>query len=102
MCEKEQISQIAEIVGKCDCDDCDNCSYSGWWNGNLECFDYKIANALYNAGYRKQSEGEWGFDGTSWTCSECGEYAPVDKYRQTRHTDFCPNCGAHMKGVKKK
>lgn len=56
MCEKEQISQIAEIVGKCDCDDCDNCSYSGWWNGNLECFDYKIANALYNANYRLQSE----------------------------------------------
>ena len=49
-------------------------------------------------GYLKQSEGEWGFDGMSWTCSECGEYAPVDKYGQTRHTDYCPNCGAKMKG----
>jgi rubrerythrin len=41
----------------------------------------------------KQSEGEWGFDGMSWTCSECGEYAT-----KGIKTDFCPYCGAHMKG----
>lgn len=57
-----------------------------------------ILVSLKNAGYRKQIEGEWGFDGMNWTCSECGEYAPVDKYGQIRHTDYCPNCGAKMKG----
>jgi rubrerythrin len=41
----------------------------------------------------QQSEGEWGFDGMSWTCSECGEYAT-----KGIKTDFCPYCGAHMKG----
>lgn len=45
------------------------------------------------AGFRKQSEGEWGFDGRSWTCSECGEYAT-----KGIKTDFCPKCGAQMKG----
>ena len=51
------------------------------------------AKYLMEQGYRKQSEGEWGFDGMSWTCSECGEYAT-----KGIKTDFCPNCGAKMKG----
>lgn len=52
-----------------------------------------IREGLLNAGYRKQVEGEWGFDGMSWTCSECGEYAT-----KGIKTTFCPNCGAKMKG----
>ena len=59
------------------------------------------AVALYEAGYRKQSEGEWeyvngdiGYD--EYGCSICGEnvafYDEEDKY------NFCPNCGAKMKG----
>ena len=40
--------------------------------------------------YRKASDGEWGFDGMSWTCSKCGEYALLDKYKQAVHSDFCP------------
>lgn len=92
MSKEKQIEEMAKYLhytceGECFRDkdgfiDCDACK---------ACY-------LYDAGYRKQSEGEWGFDGMSWTCSECGEYAPVDKYGQTRHTDFCPECGAKMKG----
>ena len=63
------------------------------------------AEALYNAGYRKQSEGEWRSElvkKCDWkgkehqyyqpnSCSLCHE--PVLK-----RTPFCPNCGAKMKG----
>ena len=54
--------------------------------------------ALYNAGYRKQSEGEWIWteNGNAdyekyWVCSNCKEHDFVK-------SKFCPNCGAKMKG----
>lgn len=68
-------------------------------NHKKSVLDYRwLATEAHNAGYRKQIEGEWGFDGMSWTCSECGEYAPIDKHKKTVKSKFCPNCGAHMKG----
>ena len=42
------------------------------------------------AGYRKQSEGEWIGD-WDYECSVCHEYHDFK-------TNFCPNCGAKMKG----
>ena len=61
--------------------------------------DYEgTAKLLIEKGWHKQSEGEWGFDGMSFTCSECGEYAPIDKHRNTIKSHYCPNCGAKMKG----
>ena len=38
--------------------------------------------------------GEWGFDGTGWTCSECDSYG-TDLYK------YCPHCGAKMDGERK-
>ena len=57
-----------------------------------------IAKALYEAGYRKQSEGEWiakeriirSITALNYTCSVCGV--------EGRCTPYCPNCGAKMKG----
>ena len=61
---------------------------------------------LYNAGYRKQSEGEWEtiphrpraemFNAYSHICSACKYF-----YKDVRPIGykFCPNCGAKMKGV---
>lgn len=52
---------------------------------------------LYNAGYRKQSEGEWIKDNTSkfehrYNCSVCN-------YRFFGiPTNYCPSCGAKMNG----
>lgn len=52
---------------------------------------------LYNADYRKQSEGEWIKDNTSkfknrYNCSVCD-------YRFFGiPTPYCPKCGARMKG----
>lgn len=61
-----------------------------------------VAEALYNAGYRKQIEGEWEkrtfiiFDSekVGYTCSECNTTWDTE-------TKFCPNCGARMKGENK-
>jgi hypothetical protein len=63
------------------------------------------AEALYNAGYRKQSEGEWierdciteskrgrTIHYSTQKCSVCGRWNGRHK------TNFCPNCGAKMKG----
>ena len=58
-----------------------------------------IARDLYNAGYRKQSEGEWIkriwiiFDSekVGFCCSKCNTTWDTP-------TKFCPNCGAKMKG----
>lgn len=63
-----------------------------------------VAEALYTAGYRKQSEGEWidkptGAYGRwqSW-CSACGKHSGIGGIESNRHKPFCPNCGARMKG----
>lgn len=53
------------------------------------------ATAVYNAGYRKQSEGEWTYgDNDTMKCTLCRRRMP--KIILAR---FCPNCGAKMKGV---
>lgn len=69
---------------------CDNCDTSS-------CDIYELCVDLYNAGYRKQSEGEWidaDPDGHLYrfTCSLCG------KTKLGRGTPYCPHCGAKMKG----
>jgi rubrerythrin len=58
-----------------------------------------VADSLYNAGYRKQSEGRWEkrvfviFDSekVGYRCSECNTTWDTE-------TPYCPHCGAHMKG----
>ena len=97
MSKEKQIEEMAKIlldVGE---------SYYG-----LKC-DENVAMceayALYNAGYRKQSKGEWicEKEETVWSetllhehCSECGrKFTRTDKQVPI---NFCPNCGAKMKG----
>ena len=71
----------------------------------------KTAENLYNAGYRKQIEGEWELEHETYgkmRCSVCGKECPTerkpDPYEDYQMTDFyitspfCPNCGAKMKG----
>lgn len=57
------------------------------------------AEMLYNAGYRKQSEGEWIKDDKSkfkhrYYCSVCGFY------RIGTPSKYCEECGSKMKGGK--
>lgn len=66
------------------------------------------AKAFYEAGYRKQSEGEWiyhdcvhSFDGlmSGYACSCCSTFIFDDIYEDTSYPkNFCPGCGAKMKG----
>ena len=52
------------------------------------------AHRVQMAGYRKQVEGEWGFDCRyGYFCTNCGEEAEEDET-----TPYCPFCGAKMKG----
>ncbi len=91
---KKQIEELKDCIDSlygCDC------AYYG-----VE--GLAIAEALYNAGYRKQSEGEWIKSPSSYECTACKEEFFVEGYAEDYDpiTDwdlhFCPNCGAKMKG----
>ena len=60
-----------------------------------KCITQIVCKVLYNAGYRKQSEGEWKTEetilGRCCVCSVCGS-CPTLEYK------YCPYCGAKMKG----
>lgn len=79
MSREKQIEEMAKVIAKAD----DNCRAK------------TIAEALYNAGYCKQSEGEWIIKKGGYyqrlVCSVC-EKLSIATF------DYCPNCGAKMKG----
>ena len=45
--------------------------------------------------------GEWifknGYLGSTYYCSECEKAVYLDKFGEPNLTNFCPDCGAHMK-----
>ena len=80
---KEQIDEMAKII-----DD----------NHGFIVSSVETAEALYNAGYRKQIVGEWivcGMFDDFFKCSICGDKHP---WQTAIEYKFCPNCGAKMKG----
>lgn len=92
---KEQIEEMAKIIhGYCK-GNCANCFPEA-------CGDYLGAEALYNAGYRKQKE-----ERPSKGCEYCKGRAytkkpltVITKYGRNIELvfEFCPNCGRKMKG----
>jgi hypothetical protein len=111
---KEQIEEMALIM--CGREGCKTCTH---FIDATKCAAVVSAKKLYNAGYRKQKEGEWEWfeewnpstpehprecDDCGWRCGECktaladivgGYWDDPDK---KPNFNFCPNCGAHMKG----
>ena len=87
----KQIEEMTKNLTKCACE----CEY------DCSCSEKEHAEILYNAGYRKQVEGEWIEDMHDWdftpydynycTCSVCGN-------REQIKSPYCRECGARMKG----
>lgn len=97
-----------------------------WWNGKgctfgmitnkarpcrFDCNAITDAERLYNAGYRKHSEGEWEtkykptnpyfpffYMTVKIGCSVCG-YEPNEYTDEYKKYNYCPYCGARMKGA---
>lgn len=60
-----------------------------------------LASLLYRKGWRKQKEGEWKFEHEFYgkmLCSNCKKEALANENSEYVDSDFCPNCGAKMKG----
>ena len=96
----KEIEEIAKVILDSEilCNDCGE-------NTDSYCAE-AIAETLYNEGYRKQSEGEWLVrvspivGDKKVKCSECGYYeyrGPAWNITWGMH-NYCPNCGAKMKG----
>ena len=89
MSKDKQIEEMARVM--CGmASSCNKCMFN-----SETCYEYKDAEDIYNAGYRKQSEAEWTYgENNTMKCTLCRRRMP--KIILAR---FCPNCGAKMKGV---
>ena len=112
MSKEKQIEEMARAMccfsEELACSDCSN-----------YCFFKDYAERVYNAGYRKQSEGKWEWfevwspstpehpgkcNDCGWECSRCKVALRdmVGGYWYDASTmpelPFCPNCGARMGG----
>ena len=96
MSKEKQIEEMGAVLEKAKIEA--NATIGSMNNG----FGTWYAQSLYNAGYRKQREGEWIYDYTSshlegtdaplaYKCTLCNEYS-------TDPWNYCPFCGAKMKG----
>ena len=96
MSKEKQIEEMAKIITSadpysiCKGQPCLTCKFK---DIEKNCYS---AKALYNADYRKQSEGEWVMQEYPLArCSVCG----VQRNSARQYLwKYCPNCGAKMKG----
>lgn len=116
MSREKQIDEIAKDVWKASCAgqgiECTKCENANNSTDEYSCVDFVISQNLYNAGYRKQSEGEWiekykgQFANPIYVCSICGKGTLLKPHINELGnmemvqalSPFCPNCGAKMKG----
>lgn len=92
----KQIEEMAHIF--CGMKNgCDHCMFR-----KTTCQEYADATDCYNAGYRKQKEGEWvtsDIPQEKYVCSVCGGACWYYDYQgDVAKSRYCPNCGARMKG----
>lgn len=90
MSKEKQIEEMANTVY-------DNRPHKDIWLEDAE----DIAKVLYEAGYRKQSEGEWARRDGFFVCSVCDTTKPFAVLNDNIHyyaCNYCHKCGAKMKG----
>lgn len=76
---------------------CEVCLHYGACLLNSEYMPTPCAMWEDKSDHRKQSEGEWvSTDGAFTVCSNCETWSDV--LQGTANFNFCPNCGAKMKG----
>lgn len=96
MSREKQIDDIRKIIANCDNVPSNVCRFK-------PCSLCK-AERLYNAGYRKQSEGEWveRIEPLTWCEDDVDVYYECSCCGTQSHgqSPYCPNCGAKMKGDK--
>lgn len=96
--EKQAVEEMAALMdGACDVIPLGECY-------TVDCNKCKAA-LLYNAGYRKQINAKWK-SGTKngqfgYYCTNCDAGFTVENAEWiAKEHDFCPKCGAMMKGAK--
>lgn len=104
MCKEKQIKEMANDLRQAEV----------WDDSDGVLNRTKTAKNLYKKGWRKQSEGEWLVEAYKEDeiitipyiehqhnepfCSRCGKYALLDGKEDYVASNYCPNCGAKMKG----
>lgn len=90
--KEKQIEEMANIVS--------NAIKTWFYKAPPTSNPHFVAAAIYKEGYRKQKEGE-NVSGTPslFECSVCHWYDWDTTTGDTSDYNYCPNCGAKMKGV---
>ena len=94
--EEKQIEEMAKVM--CKYHNREKCKKCG---EHPYCSIPLYAEDLYNAGYRKQSEGEWNDNiiGFCNVCMNCGAIVERNAIKNNSgKLNYCPNCGARMRG----
>lgn len=75
-------------------------AYNGWSDAYDKAY---IISTLEEVPKADRPQGEWIAKTENyhshWVCSECGSWALLEYNEQMCLSNFCPNCGAQMKGA---
>ena len=86
--------------------DCDKCDWGNGWGACKRSSDFVdccvAIEGAPTADVRENVRGEWlSGDCMGASCSECGEYFSFRTFSEVHNFNFCPNCGADMRGEEK-
>jgi rRNA maturation protein Nop10 len=90
----------------------DNCFRDGWYRISPADAKMNIHHLVSDANEANRPQGKWirtaeeyigddisGFYDYHWACSECGKEAIINNWNIYELSDYCPHCGAKMKGA---